>query len=157
MPKGLVKQKHSNRSHTLPANVAKAISDSVSSKKDVLAAYVFGSVAAGRARKGSDIDIAVLLRDTMSRPLMFQYRLNLIADIGAELRRSDVDVVILNEAPPLLAHRVLSLGKLIFERSASARIRFQVMTANRYADMVPAYETYLKYLKKSIREGRIIG
>jgi hypothetical protein len=88
---------------------------------------------------------------------MFQYRLDLMANLGAALRRSDVDVVILNEAPPLLAHRVLSKGKLVFERSASARVRFQVMTANRYADMVPAFETYLKYLKKSIREGRIIG
>jgi hypothetical protein len=99
----------------------------------------------------------VLVRDTIPQSRMFQYRLNLIVDIGSKLHRSDVDVVILNEAPPLLAHRVLSQGKLVFERSASARIRFQVMTANRYADMVPSYETYHKYLKKSIREGRIVG
>lgn len=80
-----------------------------------------------------------------------------MADLGSALRRSDIDVIILNEASPLLAHRVLSKGKLVFERSASARVRFQVMTANRYTDMIPAYETYIRYLKSSVREGRIVG
>ena len=137
--------------------VTRAVANCVSSREEVLAAYVFGSVVAGRTRKDSDIDVAVLLGEDISRSRMFQYRLNLMADFGAALHRLDVDVVILNEAPPLLAHRVLSKGKLVFERSASARIRFQVATANRYADMVPAFETYLTYLKKSIREGKIIG
>ena len=103
------------------------------------------------------MDVAVLLRDGLRSDRMFQYRLKLMADLGSALRRSDVDVVILNQAPPLLAHRVLSKGKLLFERSPSARVRFQVMTANRYADMVPAFETYIRYLKKSVRERRIIG
>jgi hypothetical protein len=56
-----------------------------------------------------------------------------------------------------LAHRVLSQGKLVFERSASARIRFQVQAANRYQDLIPMYETHMRYFKKSVREGRIIG
>jgi len=73
------------------------------------------------------------------------------------LHRADIDLVILNDAPPLLAQRVLSKGRLVFERSASARIRFQIMTANRYTDLVPAFETYIHYLKKSVREGRIVG
>ena len=80
-----------------------------------------------------------------------------MADLGAALHRSDVDVVILNDAPPLLAHRILSQGKLVFERSASARVRFQVRTAALYADMVPAFETQIRYLKKHAREGRTGG
>ena len=134
-----------------------AISRCLSSKKEVLAAYIFGSTAAGRTRKNSDIDIAVLLSDEVRPSRFFQYRLTLMADLGSVLHRPDLDVVILNQASPLLAHRVLSKGKLAYEGSVSARIRFQVLTANRYADMVPAYETYIAYLKKSVREGRIIG
>jgi hypothetical protein len=38
-----------------------------------------------------------------------------MGDLGSALRRSDVEVVILNEAPPLLAHWILSQGKLVFE------------------------------------------
>jgi hypothetical protein len=80
-----------------------------------------------------------------------------MVDLGAALHRSDVEVVILNDAPPLLAHRVLSRGTLVFERSASARVAFQVKTASRYFDLIPMYETHIRYLKKSVREGRVIG
>src|SRR5438552_3934793 len=104
------------------ARVSHAIAECVSSRKEILAAYVFGSVASGRTRKDSDVDVAVLLRDGISPSRSFQFRLKLMADLGAKLHRSDVDVVILNEAPPLLAHRVLSKGKLTFDRSASDRI-----------------------------------
>jgi predicted nucleotidyltransferase len=139
------------------AKVRDGVVKCVSGKPEVLAAYVFGSVATGRTRRNSDVDIAVLLGDNIRPSGMFRYRLRLISELGSALHRPDVDVVILNVAPPLLAHRVLSKGKLVFERSASARIRFQVMTANRYADLVPAFETYIHYLKKSVRERRIIG
>jgi hypothetical protein len=56
--------------------------------------------------------------------------------------------VILNDAPPLLAHRILSKGRLVFERSASARVRFQVRTAARYLDLIPMFETHIRYLRK---------
>jgi uncharacterized protein len=133
-----------------------AISKCFSREKAIQAAYVFGSVATGRTRRDSDIDVAVLIREQSIRDTL-KYRLKLMADLGSALHRSDVEVVILNEASPLLARRVLSKGMLIFERSASARVRFHVATANRYADLVPAFETHLKYLKKSLREGPIIG
>jgi predicted nucleotidyltransferase len=139
------------------SSIRDAVAEFASTRTEILAAYVFGSVATARTRKDSDVDVAVLLRDGMRSSRMFDYRLELLAGIASALHRPDVDIVILNGAPPLLAHRILSKGKLVFERSASARVRFQVMTANRYADMVPAFETYIRYLKKSVREGRIIG
>ena len=139
------------------SSIKRAVVRRLSGRLEIEAAYIFGSVAAGRARKNSDIDIAVLV-DRRVRPGRFlKYRLQLIADLGSALRRSDVDVVILNEAPPLLAHRVLSQGKLVFERSASARVRFQVRTASLYLDLVPLFETHIRYLKRNVREGRIVG
>jgi predicted nucleotidyltransferase len=137
--------------------IKRAVRRCVSPRKDIQAAYVFGSAATGRMRNDSDIDIAVLLDGRMRPSQFFKYRLDLMADLGSALRRSDVDVVVLNEATPLLAHRVLSQGALVFERSASARVRFQVRTASRYLDMIPAFETHIRYLKKSVREDGIIG
>src|SRR5207247_9412123 len=122
-----------------------------------VASCIFGPPLPRRSPPHSAIDIALFLSDDVRPSLFLHYRLTLIADLASVLHRPDVDVVILNQASPLLAHRVLSKGKLAYERSASARVRFQVLTANRYADMVPAYETYIKYLKKSVREGRIIS
>ena len=139
------------------SSIKESVVACVSARRAVLAAYIFGSVATGRRRQNSDVDIAVLLTEGLGPKRLFNYRLRLMSDLCAFLRRSDVEVIILNHAPPLLAHRVLSKGELVFERSASARIRFQIMTFNRYADLVPAYETYIRYLKQSVREGRIVG
>src|SRR5437016_4328052 len=117
--------------------VARVVARCASRRRDVAAAYVFGSVVSGRTRVDSDIDVAVLLSRPLSSSRALSFRLKLIADLVSALGRSDVDVVILNDASPLLAHRVLSKGRLVFERSASARVRFQVRTASRYFDLIP--------------------
>ena len=116
---------------------------------------MFGSVARGRARPDSDIDVAVLVHGAPRPRDPLTYRLTLMTEFGSALRRRDVEVVVLNDAPPLLAHRILSQGRLVYERSAAARVRFQVKTAQRYADAIPMYETYLTYLKRQRRKGRV--
>jgi predicted nucleotidyltransferase len=137
--------------------VARAVARSVAKRRDVQAAYIFGSTATGRSRPDSDVDVAVLLARRPGPARMLTDRLKLIADLGSALHRSDVDVVILNEAPPLLAHRILSQGRLVFERSRSARVRFQVRTAARYLDLIPMFETHIRYLRRKVREGRVVG
>lgn len=139
------------------SSVERAVAKCVSGRRDLQAAYVFGSVVTGRTRPDSDVDIAVLVDRRVRPAQLLTYRLQLTADLGSALRRSDIEVVVLNEAPPLLAHRILSQGKLVFERSPSARVRFQVRVASRYFDLLPMFETHIHYLKKSVREGRIVG
>jgi predicted nucleotidyltransferase len=138
-------------------SIAKPIAECLSKRREVEAAYVFGSFASGRMRPASDVDVAVLLRADWSRAGSLKYRLRLVADIARAAGRSDIDLVILNEAPPVLAHQVLSSGKLVFERSASARVQFQVRAINNYLDTEPMRALYRRYLKKRIREGKIFG
>lgn len=144
------------RAPTLAAT-SRAVARCVSKHPDIQAAYIFGSVAQGRARPDSDIDIAVLLGRRLPDSRALHYRLRLAGELGAALHRGDVQLVILNDAPPLLAHRVLSRGALVFERSRAARVRFHVQTASRYADMVPTMERYVSRLKRDVREGRLGG
>jgi uncharacterized protein len=139
------------------SDAARAVARACRQRREIQAAYVFGSVAQGRARPDSDIDVAVLLSRCPPARRALGYRLKLAGDLGAALHRDDVQVVVLNEAPPLLAQRVLSLGTLVFERSRSARVRFQVRTAGRYDDLVPTMERYIGRLKRDVREGRISG
>jgi hypothetical protein len=40
----------------------------------------------------------------------------------------------------------------VFERSASARVRFQVRTAGRYLDLIPMFDTHIHYSKRRARE-----
>jgi len=139
------------------SSITRAVSRCLAKRPEIQAAYVFGSVASGRARADSDVDVAVLIDRRVPPGRILKYRLKLMADLGTALHRSDVDVVILNEASPLLAHRVLSQGTLVFERSASARVRFQTKTAGLYLDLIPTFETHIRYLKRNVREGRIVG
>ena len=139
------------------SSITRAVSRCVAKRPEIQAAYVFGSVASGRARADSDVDVAVLIDRRVPPGRILKYRLKLMADLGTALHRSDVDVVILNEASPLLAHRVLSQGTLVFERSAPARVRFQTKTASLYLDLIPIFEMHIRYLKRNVREGRIVG
>lgn len=68
-----------------------------------------------------------------------------------------MQLVILNDAPPLLAQRALSRSVLVFQRSRAARVRFHVATAQRYEDMVPTMERYVDRLKEHVKDGRARG
>ena len=106
----------------------------------MLAAYIFGSMATGRAHPDSDVDVAVLLDESFTKQLPLKYRADLIAEVGAALQTFNVDVVLLNEAMPALAHNVITKGKLFFEASRSARIAFQVRNLNVFLDLEPIHE-----------------
>ena len=137
--------------------IKRAVARCLAGRREIQAAYIFGSVAADRARPDSDVDIAVLVDRRVRPARMLTYRLGLMADLGSALRRSDVEVVILNEASPLLAHRVLSQGQLVLERSASARVRVQGNPARRYFDLIPMFEAQIRSFKKSARGVRAVG
>jgi len=135
----------------------RAVARCCARRREIDAVYIFGSVAQGRARRDSDIDIAVLVSRAMAADRALTYRLKLASELGTALHRDDVQLVLLNDASPLLAQRVLSQGTLVFERSRAARVRYQVLTASRYADMVPTMERYVARLKQDAREGRLGG
>ena len=84
-------------------------------REEILEAYVFGSAATGQAQAHSDIDIAVYLLDRPSASA-FGYEADLASALMRELGSDGVDVVVLNEAPPLLYHRVLRDGVRILSR-----------------------------------------
>lgn len=97
-------------------------------------AYLYGSCAAGKAAPLSDIDIAVCLNSCVPAKNRLDIRLRLIGEVSSLLHRDDVDMVILNDAPPLLAFRACSTGEKIFCRNELARIRFEARTMSLYYD-----------------------
>lgn len=107
---------------------------------DVLAAYVFGSIARDDADAESDVDVAILLA-AEPRPELASQRLDLAAELERGLGRR-VDLVILNTAPVDLVHRVLRDGALVLDRDRAARIRFEVRARNEYFDVLPFLRRY---------------
>jgi predicted nucleotidyltransferase len=126
-------------------------------RPEVLAAYLFGSTASGRTHPGSDIDIGLLIDRQRIRRSSLQYRLRIMADLGSALGRSDVDVVLMDDAPPALAQNIIAKGILVSERSHSARVAFQVRALNFFMDTEPMRRQYLSHLKRRYLRGPIGG
>lgn len=86
--------------------------------KGLVSLYIFGSVAEGRAHRESDLDIGVLL-DRRSYPdekSRFEQRL-LLSTALSRIAGPAADVVILNDAPPLLGRAVVTRGKRVICRN----------------------------------------
>jgi len=108
----------------------------------VAAAFLFGSRATGRARADSDIDVAVLL-DPAPRPdEAYAVRSTLLAALAGHLATERVDLVVLNDAPPALAFRVLREGRLSFRRDPVVLHRFTVATYRVQGDYAPVEEHF---------------
>jgi predicted nucleotidyltransferase len=106
----------------------------------IAAVYVYGSVARGTARDGSDVDVAVLFERDPPHTLE-----GLHADLAHALEERvgrRVDMAVLNHAPVDLTHRVLRDGILVIDANRSARIRFEVRTRNLYFDLEPYLRRY---------------
>jgi hypothetical protein len=98
-------------------------------KKQIAAAYLFGSTATGRDRRGSDLDLAIVVKKDISG----RERLRIEADLSSRLRR-DVDLVVFGKASPLLRHQILKYGRLICENDPSERVRQEVQARAEYLD-----------------------
>ncbi|RLE24939.1 MAG: nucleotidyltransferase domain-containing protein [Acidobacteria bacterium] len=107
---------------------------------DLVAAYLYGSVARDTATASSDIDIGILLQTTPPGRLQ-DLRSNLEALLETSLGRRD-QVVTLNLAPTDLVHRVLRDGRVLVDRDRGARIRFGVRTRDEYFDLMPTLNRY---------------
>lgn len=107
---------------------------------DLVAAYLFGSLARGDDGPGSDVDVAVLHRRDPP-PTLDALPLRLEGDIERLLGRR-AEVVSLNLAPVDLCVRVLRDGVVILDRDRAARIAFEVRTRSAWFDLEPVLRTY---------------
>ncbi|MEJ2389755.1 MAG: nucleotidyltransferase domain-containing protein [Chromatiaceae bacterium] len=89
---------------------------------------MFGSHARGHENPGSDIDVALLLKQDPPRTLA-GLQLDLADELAGAVDRP-VHLVVLNRAPVDLIHRVLRDGILLMDRDPSTRICFEVRARN---------------------------
>ena len=94
------------------------------------ALYVYGSEAAERARSDSDVDIAVL---PTSRPAPLEV-LSLRAELEGLLGR-DVDLVVLDNASPILAMQIVRQGRRVVDNNPTRTADFEARLYSRYADL----------------------
>ena len=104
----------------------------------VVLVYLFGSSTRG-AHRESDVDIGVLLDRGIypNRHQRSRVRVELMADLIHVLRKNEVDLVILNDAPPELAKHVATQGVPVLVNDPEENHAFVRDAQLRAADIAP--------------------
>ena len=119
----------------------------------VSSVYLFGSHAEGRAHRESDVDLAVLL-DWNRYPTSaqrFEVRVLLGSELISVLNTNDVDLVILNDLPPLFGRRILYEGKRVFLGDPEADRVFARDIQLQAADLAPWLERMSRIKLKALK------
>ena len=107
---------------------------------DVVAVYLYGSVARDEGREDSDIDVGVFLKGEEAGLASWPP-----AEVVLEERLSrstglPIEVHVLNSAPLEFSGRVLEEGVLVFSGDEVARVRLEVAIRGQYLDFKPRIE-----------------
>lgn len=119
--------------------IGKKLAEHFRQHPEIRFAYLFGSFAKGTENKLSDLDVAVFLDCAALKPEAYPYgyKASLITELMQLFKRNEMDVVILNEAAPLLKYEVVRYGLPIYELESQERISFQANAFSRYFDLLP--------------------
>ena len=121
-------------------------------ERRVLFAKLFGSRNKGMSRLDSDWDVAVYLDDSLSPAERFDLRLELTSSLNGP-DRPPVDVLVLNDAPPLLCHRALQ-GTDLITRDRRAYVRFFIRTMKEADDDRHYQQVHIQERARRLKEGR---
>ena len=110
----------------------------------LIAAFLFGSHARSAAHRDSDVDVAVLLDHaayrTLGDRLMFRARLG--SDLIHVTGNNQVDVLLMNEAPPPLNRAILEVGISLLVTDEATLAEFSRVTVSRALDLQPWLEKW---------------
>jgi predicted nucleotidyltransferase len=115
-------------------------------------AVLFGSTARGQARKGSDVDLGLLVA-----PDTRETRLKVLIELERAAGR-EVDPVFLNEAPPLLRFEISRDGVVLLEREEGLWIGFRARAMADWWDWAPyakrIEEAAIRRLRERVAHGQ---
>lgn len=127
--------------------------DFLEKDKRVKFAYLYGSQASGQTGPLSDTDIAVYL-DRRVKPGI--YRLRLMEALSKVVGRNNLDLIVLNEASPLLKHEVVKYGRILKD-ALPLRISFEIETVQEFLDTAHLRQVQRSVLADNIRRGNAFG
>jgi predicted nucleotidyltransferase len=137
-------------------DVVENIRTALRNSPDLVAVYLFGSMARDEAHALSDVDVAVLFADELSAAAVFAGTLEIGVILDEALRRP-VGVIALNRAPPALCFQVLKHGRLLLEKDRTQRCVFVMDALGQYYDAKPYRDCHNTRLLSRIREEGLGG
>jgi len=124
--------------------------------ESVQVVYAFGSLVRGRTKPESDVDLALWV-DPCSNRDRFDLRLDAMGWFMNHLRRDNVDLIILNDAPPVLQYNAVCRGQLLYERKPGLSWQCWRRALNMYWDAKPMLDRSTKRVLATLREWRRDG
>lgn len=114
-------------------------------------AYLFGSRARELERPDSDFDIACWYQeeDCLRR---FQQHCDLQAELKT-LLGAPLDLVVLNDARPILQGEAVLKGKLLYPQPDEAVVRFEARIRQRYEDYAYSQRFFTQALRERLAAG----
>ena len=115
-------------------------------------AYLHGSVARGTPLSDSDVDLALVLSESL--PPMERLKLEFaIQDAVAEAcGRKGVDARVINHAPLAVQGEIVQEGMCLYARSRELKTEFESLTRRKYFDFKPKMERMQLALLEHIRQ-----
>ena len=117
----------------------------------VVLAYLFGSQAKGhRVHARSDVDVAVLLDESLSSAEQGRWQIELICRLMDAWHTDDIDLIILNRAPPFLRHQVIKARHRLYVRDEAERVQFEVAAMRDWFDWQPHHKRLNRAMLQNI-------
>lgn len=126
--------------------IKKALAKLLVNQPAIQSAYLFGSMADGTDRSGSDVDIAVRLAPDLTPEATFDLRLKLMDELERVFNRS-ADIVILNNTSLKMIRQVLTKGELLYARDRSAEQVYKIQKQKEYFD----FRFYIERNRKELK------
>ena len=108
----------------------------------------FGSYMTEFYHAESDIDIAFLAK----KPLSSKEKVSLFEDLIIYHRKSEIDLVDLQTADPILRYEIGSKGRLIYEAEEGLFERYSLYYLKRIYELKPIIQEEMNALKQAVRD-----
>ncbi|MBC7076532.1 MAG: nucleotidyltransferase domain-containing protein [Syntrophomonadaceae bacterium] len=139
-----------------PTCVIEGLNRFLQKNEEIIAVYLFGSYAKDNKQVKNDVDVAVLLdnfKEEKEMEILLRYKRELENQFC-----KDVDVVILNTAPPLLKQQIFYYGIKVNERDRKKLVDFRVKSYFEQFDLLEINKKIFainkEKINRRIRDGR---
>ena len=116
---------------------------------EIQAVYLFGSVATGKAKAGSDLDIGIVTKT----PSLHESKLDILTDL-AKIGFCEVDLVFLDVEDIVLRFETVKHNKVIYQTSDFDKGEYYSRILRQYFDFLPYLKVQREALKRRILDGK---
>lgn len=122
--------------------------EDIMEKYSIMFAVYFGSYQTAYYNSESDIDIAFLSKTILSP----DEKLDLLKDLIIFHRKSEIDLVDLRTAEPLLKYEIGKNGRILYETEPDIFERYSLFYVKNFYELKDSVNYEMKKIKNAIRE-----